>query len=246
MSFIGQRVLVTGGTRGIGLEIARSFLCEGASLVLFGRHKISGKRALLTLRPLGDVDFFCIDVSNFQQVFQCLSVLIEKGQGIDILINNAGMTKDRLFWNMCEEDWNSVLEANLKSVYNVTRSLISHMKKIKKGKIVTLSSIVGPIIGSRGQVNYATSKAAISGFTRSLAREVAPYHINVNCIAPGCIKTDLIKRLPEKRRNFWLQQIPCKRFGLPEEIAKLVLFLSSNQSDYITGQTIVIDGGMTA
>ncbi|KKK65682.1 hypothetical protein LCGC14_2971690, partial [marine sediment metagenome] len=184
-----------------------------------------------------------VDVSKYVDVEKaCLEVIAELGH-VDILVNNAGITKDALLMKMSEEDFDRVIDINLKSVYNTCKVLIRPMMKNSKSKIINISSIVG-LIGNFGQTNYAASKAGMIGFTKSLAKEVASRNINVNAVAPGFIETEMTEKIPEKVKELMLKNIPLKRFGKPQDIANMVLFLASDDSDYITGQVFTVDGGM--
>ncbi len=193
--------------------------------------------------PFGVLGRLKVDVSKYVDVEKaCLEVIAELGH-VDILVNNAGITKDALLMKMSEEDFDRVIDINLKSVYNTCKVLVRPMMKNSKSKIINISSIVG-LIGNFGQTNYAASKAGMIGFTKSLAKEVASRNINVNAVAPGFIETEMTEKIPEKVKELMLKNIPLKRFGKPQDIANMVLFLASDDSDYITGQVFTVDGGM--
>lgn len=244
MDFKDQVVLVTGSTRGIGKEIASSFAQEGANVVIVGRdQQIASKVSQeLTQQGLRAVGFGC-DVTNFQSVEEIVNKILDKYNRIDILVNNAGVTKDNLLLRMNEADWEHVLNINLRGVFNCTKSVIKPMLKARKGKIISITSVIG-ITGNIGQANYAASKAGIIGFSKSIAREVASRGITVNCVAPGYIQTDMTAQLSEKIREEILKNIPLQRFGLACDVAGVCVFLASKDADYITGQTILVDGGM--
>jgi 3-oxoacyl-[acyl-carrier protein] reductase len=244
----GKKVLITGASSGIGKEIAKSFVKQGADVIIFATNI---DRINQTEKELKDIRIDSnqkiiskkVDVSIFNEVETAITEILKEINNIDILVNNAGITKDNLLMKMSEEDFDRVIAVNLKSIYNTCKILIRSMMKNKKGKIINISSIVG-LIGNAGQTNYAASKAAIHGFTKSLAKEVGTRNICVNAIAPGFIQTKMTEILPENIKEQILNSIPLKRFGLPQDVANLVLFLSSDLSDYITGQVFTVDGGM--
>ena len=248
MQLKNKKVIVTGASQGIGKAIAQAFVKQGSDVAIFATNP---DRLKQTLKELEDVKIDQnqkiiakkVDVSIFDQVETAILELLKEFGHIDILVNNAGITKDNLLLKMSEEDFDRVIAINLKSVYNTCKVLTRPMMKNKKGKIINISSVVG-LIGNPGQANYAASKAGVIGFTKSLAKELGSRNICVNAIAPGFIQTPMTKELPENIKEQMLKNIPLKRFGLPQEIANLVLFLSSDMADYITGQTITIDGGM--
>jgi len=236
--------IVTGGTRGIGFAIAKRFLEEGAHVALFGTNSERGKEAAERLGASGQrVRFYQVDVSNDEMVDAAINRVIEELGPIDILVNNAGITRDGLLMKMKEEDWNAVLDTNLKSVYSSCKSVVRPMMKARAGKIINITSVVG-LIGNAGQTNYAASKAGIIGFTKALAKEVASRGISVNCIAPGFIETDMTDGLNEIQKEQLFKTIPMGRLGKPEDIANAALFLAGSESAYMTGQVLTIDGGM--
>lgn len=235
----GKRVLITGGTSGLGKACALAFLEEGAEVHVFGR---SEEKALLLLEK--GIKYTLLDVSQTALVDAAVENLLKEGL-IDVVINCAGITRDGLLMKMSEQDWDEVMDTNLKSVYNVCRAVIRSMIKARKGKIINVSSVIG-LTGNPGQVNYASSKLGMVGFTRSLAKEVAARGICVNCIAPGYFPTDMTDQLTEAQKEAVLQWIPMGRFGDPRDVANAALFLGSSMSDYVTGQVFPIDGGMTS
>ncbi|MCX5682004.1 MAG: 3-oxoacyl-[acyl-carrier-protein] reductase, partial [Candidatus Omnitrophica bacterium] len=188
-------------------------------------------------------DALACDVTKLKDVEEMVNKILDKYTRLDILVNNAGITKDNLFLRMREEEWDAVLTVNLKGTFNCCKAVSRSMLKARKGKIISIASVIG-ILGNIGQANYAASKAGIIGLTKSLAREFASRNITVNAIAPGYIKTDMTDQLKEEARQQILQNIPLQRMGLPEDVAGVCLFLASAQADYITGQTIKVDGGM--
>ena len=241
----GKNVIVTGATRGIGREIALTLAQNGANIAMNYRNLNSEVEDLINeIKSLG-VNALAIkcDVSITEEVDNFLKEVKAHYNTIDILVNNAGITKDGLILRMKEEDFDDVLDVNLKGTFNTTKSVSSIMVRQKYGKIINISSVVG-IAGNAGQCNYAASKAGVIGFSKSVARELASRNINVNVVAPGYINTDMTKNLPDKVKEEIIKSIPMKKIGDPKEVANLVLFLSSNLSNYITGQVINVDGGM--
>lgn len=237
----GQVALITGGTRGIGKAIAKAFISQGAKVILFGMDRMRGEKAA---RELGDQAVFDqVDVSKTEEVKEAIQKIIETHSKIDLLVNNAGITRDKLLLRMDEEDWDNVMDVNVKSCYNVSRFVAKAMIKARSGKILNISSIIG-LTGNAGQVNYAASKAAMIGFTKALAKELASRGITVNCIAPGFIATEMTDKLGEAQKKEIVERIPLKRIGTAEDVANLALFLASRLADYITGQVVVIDGGI--
>lgn len=241
----GKNVIVTGATRGIGREIALTLAQNGANIAMNYRNLNSEVEDLINEIKSFGVDALAIkcDVSIANEVDNFVKEVKAHYNTIDVLVNNAGITKDGLILRMKEEDFDDVLDVNLKGTFNTTKSVSSIMIKQKYGKIINISSVVG-IAGNAGQCNYAASKAGVIGFSKSVARELASRNINVNVVAPGYINTDMTKNLPDKVKEEIIKSIPMKKIGDPKEVANLVLFLSSNLSDYITGQVINVDGGM--
>ena len=241
----GKNVIVTGATRGIGREIALTLAQNGANIAMNYRNLNSEVEDLINEIKSFGVDALAIkcDVSSTNEVENFVKEVKAHYNTIDVLVNNAGITKDGLILRMKEEDFDDVLDVNLKGTFNTTKSISSIMVRQKYGKIINISSVVG-IAGNAGQCNYAASKAGVIGFSKSVARELASRNINVNVVAPGYINTDRTKNLPDKVKEEIIKSIPMKKIGNPKEVANLVLFLSSNLSDYITGQVINVDGGM--
>ena len=241
----GKNVIVTGATRGIGREIALTLAKNGANIAMNYRSLNSEVEDLINEIKSFGVDALAIkcDVSIANEVDNFVKEVKAHYNTIDVLVNNAGITKDGLILRMKEEDFDDVLDVNLKGTFNTTKSVSSIMVRQKYGKIINISSVVG-IAGNAGQCNYAASKAGVIGFSKSVARELSSRNINVNVVAPGYINTDMTKNLPDKVKEEIIKSIPMKKIGDPKEVANLVLFLSSNLSDYITGQVINVDGGM--
>ena len=232
-------VFITGVSRGIGLEIAKCFLNDGHFVIGTSRSDFNLSESLGSDQCL----HMPLDVTDRDQVKSCLEQLKTLEKIPNVLINNAGITKDQLFLRMKDEDWDEVINSNLTSVFNITKLFIKSMVKNRSGKIINISSVAG-LMGNPGQVNYSASKAGLGGFTRSLAKEVAARNITVNCIAPGFIETDMTNHFKSDELENILKQIPKNKMGNPQDIANLALFLASSSADYITGQTISVDGGL--
>ncbi len=241
-----MNIVITGAARGIGRVIALLFAEYGANVAFTGR-KIDDNFISLEkeLQEFGvKAKGYVSDASNFDAAQNTASEIIKDFGSIDVLINNAGITRDNLLMRMSEKDWDDIMNVNLKSVFNWTKAVVRPMMKARKGSIINMSSVVG-VGGNAGQANYAASKAGIIGFTKSIAKELGSRNIRCNAIAPGFIETEMTKELPEKVINDWLAKIPLKRTGTPEDVANTCLFLASDLSSYITGQVITVDGGMT-
>ncbi|WP_457569856.1 3-oxoacyl-ACP reductase FabG [Desulfurobacterium sp.] len=235
----GKVALVTGGTRGIGRAIAEALKEAGATVYITGTNEEKTKQAA---EEIG-VNGIKMNVCDREEVKKVVSEIAEKEGKIDILINNAGITRDTLFMRMKDEDWDAVIETNLTGIYNVTRQVVPLMMKKRTGSIVNISSVVG-FTGNPGQVNYSSTKAALVGFTKSLAKEVASRGIRVNAVAPGYITTDMTQKIPEKVKEALIKSIPMRREGDPSEVADAVLFLVSDMASYVTGTTIHVNGGL--
>lgn len=226
--------VVTGGTRGIGKAISEAFNKEGATVIALhtGSQEVS----------MDPIHTMVCDITNFHEVKTVIDTIHDQFGSIDVLVNNAGITKDKLTLAMKEEDFDAVIDVNLKGAFSVIKHVYPIMAKQRAGKIITISSVVG-ITGNKGQANYAASKAGLIGLTKTISQELAARNVNVNAIAPGFIETEMTHALKENVREAYLSRIPMDRFGKPEDIANLAVFLGSNKSDYITGQVIVCDGG---
>ena len=236
--------MVTGSTKGIGKAIALAFAKEGAIALIMGRNEALAKQVADEFRKQGlKAESFPCDVTNSSNVQEISNKILDKYKTIDILVNNAGTTKDNLILRMNETDWDDVINVNLRGVFNCTKVVAKVMLKAKKGRIINIASIIG-IMGNTGQANYAASKAGIIGFTKSVALELASRGITVNAIAPGYIQTDMTAQLKDRAKEDLLKKIPLGQMGNPEDVASACLFLASEEASYITGQTIVIDGGM--
>lgn len=245
MKLQGKNALVTGGSRGIGKSIALALAKEGANVIInYSSNPATAEAVIQEIEALG-VKGLAVkgNVADQEEVKQMLEKIEEAFDGVDILVNNAGITKDNLFIRMKEEEWDQVMDVNLKGVFLCTKAVTRKMIKQKFGKIINISSVVG-VMGNPGQANYCASKAGVIGFTKSIAKELAGKNICVNAIAPGFIDTDMTSVLSDTVKDEMLKHIPLKRYGKPEDIANLVVFLSSDDSNYITGQVIQVDGGM--
>ena len=240
-----QVILVTGGSRGIGKAIALKYAKKGYNVVLNYLSDNTDIEGLTTEFNENGAEVLCVkaDVSKADEVKEMVEKAIQKFGRIDVLVNNAGITKDTLLMRMKEEDFDKVIDINLKGTFLVTKAVIPYMMKKREGRIISLSSVVG-VAGNAGQANYAASKAGIIGFTKSLAKEVASRNIRANCVAPGFIETDMTNVLSDEMKQSISEQIPMRRMGNVEDVANVVYFLGSEESSYITGQVIHIDGGM--
>jgi 3-oxoacyl-[acyl-carrier protein] reductase len=244
MRFTDEVVLVTGSTRGIGRSIAEAFAQEGATALIIGRN---AEAVAKTVQDIvgggGKADGFACDVTDVNQALETVNKILDKHKRIDILVNNAGVTRDNLLLRLSESDWDEVINVNLKGVFTVTKIVSKAMLKAKKGKIISIASIIG-ITGNAGQANYAASKAGIIGFSKSVAKEFASRGITVNVVAPGYIETEMTAKLGDKVKEEVLKNIPLGTLGKASDVAGACLFLASKSADYITGQTIVVDGGL--
>ncbi|NCC81053.1 MAG: 3-oxoacyl-[acyl-carrier-protein] reductase [Clostridia bacterium] len=245
MEFKGKTVLVTGGSRGIGAAIAQSFAEQGATIALnYAGSQEAAEEIRDKILAMGvECKIYQGDVSDFSQVENMIKTVEEDFSGIDILVNNAGVTKDSLFMRMKEEDWDKVIDTNLKGVYNCSKSVIRGMIKRKFGKIINITSVVA-LSGNIGQANYAASKAGVIGFTKSLAQELGSRNIQVNSVAPGYIETSMTESIPQNIKDELIKKIPSGRIGSPDDVANAVVFLASDKANYITGQVISVNGGL--
>ena len=244
MGRLDRRVsIITGAARGLGSAIAKRLAGEGCITIINDLDEESLSKTLMDIKKLNSRSFmYAADITDKQSVDNMFEFVFKKVAKIDILINNAGITRDSFFHKMEDSNWQKVIDVNLGGMYNCTRAAIENMRENSYGRIINISSVVG-ISGNIGQTNYAASKAAVIGFTKALALESAARNITVNAIAPGFIKTDMTDAIPDKVKGKILKKIPAGRFGKPEEIASLVAYLSSEEASYITGQVISINGG---
>jgi 3-oxoacyl-[acyl-carrier protein] reductase len=240
----GKVAVITGGSRGIGRAIAMRLSAEGAKVAICGRNLEAAEEVVAEIEAAGATGMaVAADVSRESDAEALIQASIKRFGRLDILVNNAGITKDGLLVRMKEEDWDTVLDVNLKGAFFTTRAALRPMLRARGGRIVNISSIAG-MMGIPGQANYSAAKAGLIGFTKAVAKEVASRSITVNAVAPGFIETEMTAVLPEDRKRIYLSQIPIGRFGDPTEVAALVSFLVSEAAGYITGQVITIDGGL--
>jgi len=246
MKVENKNVIITGGSRGIGKEIALTLAKNGANVIInYSNNETKALEVVEEIKNMGRTAFAIkADISDIDEANNLIKQSFDRFDKIDILINNAGITRDNLLMRMSEKEWDDCLEINLKGTFNVTKSIIRKMIKQKYGSIINISSVVG-IMGNAGQSNYAASKAGIIGFSKSIAKEVGKKNIRVNVIAPGFIKTDMTDKLNEKIKDEYLKGIALNSFGEATDVANAALFLASDLSKYITGQTIVVDGGLS-
>ncbi|MFZ7104506.1 MAG: 3-oxoacyl-[acyl-carrier-protein] reductase [Peptococcaceae bacterium] len=245
MNLSGEVALITGASRGIGKAIALELARQGAAIVI--NYMGSKERAQETVEIIqangGKAIAVQGNVAVMTEVLAMFKTAEEQLGTVTILVNNAGITKDNLLMRMKEEDWDQVLETNLKGIFNCTKAVVRNMMKLRKGKIINITSVVG-LTGNAGQSNYAAAKAGVIGFTKSMALELASRGIQVNAVAPGFIRTDMTEKLQDEVKQQLLTRIPLQKFGKAEDVAGVVSFLASSQADYVTGQVICVDGGM--
>jgi|TARA_Y100000590_G_scaffold25787_3_gene29143 3-oxoacyl-[acyl-carrier protein] reductase len=241
----GKVALITGGSRGIGKSVSIELAKAGAIVIInYANSESSAKEVLNIVEESGGTgEILQFNVSDTIVVEEKIKYILEKYEKIDILVNNAGITRDSLFMRMKEQQWDEVFEVNTKGVFNCTKNVVRSMVKNQYGKIINITSVVGEM-GNPGQANYSSTKSAIMGFTKSLAKELGSKNINVNAISPGFIETDITDVLPDSVKEKYKEIIPLSRFGIPEDVAKAVLFLASDDSSYITGEILKINGGL--
>lgn len=240
-------VLVTGGSKGIGKKVVEKFIRLGCNVAFTfnSSEDIAREMEQNLSTDTNKVKSYKMDVTNRDEIKQIVNAVIDDFSGIDVLVNNAGITADGYLMLMSDEKWDKVINTNLGSVYYASKCVLPNMIRKKSGVIINVSSVAG-IIGVAGQTNYSATKSAIIGLTKSLSKEIAGKNIRVNAVAPGYINTDMLGRVNENIRSNFIKQVPLKRLGEPEDIANTIAFLASNEASYITGQTIVIDGGLTS
>jgi len=236
--------LITGGARGIGRSISLAFAKEGADIAIWDVNPEEAEKTRKDIEDMGRRAVAAqVDVTDYAKVDEALNLILDKLGKVDILVNNAGITKDNLLLRMSQAEWDAVINVNLKGTFNCIRAVSRPMIKQRSGRIISIASIIG-IIGNPGQANYSASKAGIIALTKTAAKELSSRNINVNAVAPGFIQTAMTDKLPEELKQKMLATIPLSKFGTAEDVAAVCLFLSSNDSSYVTGQTIVVDGGM--
>ncbi|WP_404432002.1 3-oxoacyl-ACP reductase FabG [Sutcliffiella horikoshii] len=243
MRLEGKVAIITGAANGLGLEAARVFIKEGAKVALVDYDATIGEQRTAELQAEGEAVFYQVDVANQEKVVEMVSMVKERFGKIDILINNAGITRDNMLLKMSGEDFQKVMDVNVNGVFNCTQAVVPHMLEKGKGKIINTSSVSG-VYGNVGQTNYAASKAAVVGMTKSWAKEFGRKNINVNAVAPGFVDTNMVATVPEKVIQSLLQVIPLQRLGKPSDIANAYLYLASDESDYVNGTVLHVDGGI--
>jgi 3-oxoacyl-[acyl-carrier protein] reductase len=240
----GKVAVVTGGSRGIGLAVARALVQDGASVVVSGRDAARLESAVAELEALGGaVLAVTSDASRREDADALIEATRERFGRIDVLVNNAGITRDQLLVRMKDEDWDRVMETNLRGVFLLTRAAGKTMMRQRSGRIINMASTAGAM-GNAGQVNYSAAKAGVIGLTKAAARELAHWNILVNCVAPGLVETDMTAAIPAEAREALLQQVPLKRMGTAREVAEVVRFLAGDGAAYVTGQVIHVNGGL--
>jgi 3-oxoacyl-[acyl-carrier protein] reductase len=236
--------LITGGARGIGRSISLAFAKEGADVVVWDVNLEEAEKTCKDIEALGRISLAAqVDVTDYAKVEEAVNKILDKLGKVDILVNNAGITKDNLLLRMSQAEWDAVLNVNLKGTFNCIRAVSRPMIKQRSGRIISIASIIG-IIGNPGQANYSASKAGIIALTKTAAKELASRNINANAVAPGFIQTAMTDKLSEELKQKMLATIPLNKFGTADDVAAVCLFLASEDSSYVTGQTIVVDGGM--
>ncbi|MFA5200257.1 MAG: 3-oxoacyl-[acyl-carrier-protein] reductase [Candidatus Omnitrophota bacterium] len=244
MRLIGKVALITGGARGIGQAIAMTFAKEGADIVVADVNLEIAQKTAAEIETLGRKAMALeMDVTSYEKVEEGVNKILDKMGKVDILVNNAGITKDNLLLRMSLADWDAVINVNLKGTFNCIKAVTRPMIKQRSGKIISIASIIG-LMGNPGQANYAASKAGIIALTKTVAKELASRNINANAVAPGFIQTEMTAKLPEDIKKKMMEAIPLAKLGTPQDVANVCLFLASEESSYITGQTITVDGGM--
>jgi 3-oxoacyl-[acyl-carrier protein] reductase len=240
----GQVALVTGASRGIGQAVTLALAQQGATVVGTATTPAGAEAISTYLHQAGlQGRGVALDVTNAAQVDEVVEALLKEFGNINILVNNAGITRDNLLMRMKDEEWDAIMDTNLKSVFRMSRAVLRNMMKARQGRIISIASVVG-VMGNAGQTNYSAAKAGIIGFSKSLAREVGSRNITVNCVAPGFIDTDMTRALPDAQREALLAHIPLGRLGQVDDIAAAVAFLASPQAGYVTGTTLHVNGGM--
>ncbi len=240
----GKNALVTGGAQGIGKTICERFASQGANIAVCDINKELADTVSEQLSAKSvNAKSFHMNVADYESVAAGVEKVLEDFGKIDILVNNAGITRDNLMMRMKKEEWDAVIAVNLTGTYNVSKAVVKHMMKARSGSIINIASVVG-VTGNAGQVNYSASKAGVIGITKTMAREFASRNITVNALAPGYIETEMTHVLSEEAKNAFMEKIPLKRAGTPDDVALAAVFLASDDAEYITGQVLCVDGGM--
>ena len=235
--------MVTGSSRGIGNAIAKKYLEEGAKVILIDRDEEGVKKSIEDMKQYGDAVGYAMDVTDRARIAEVFESVVKDHGTLDILVNNAGITQDAQMYKMTEEQWDSVINVNLKGVFNCAQEAVKIMREKKSGAIINISSVVG-LYGNFGQVNYAATKSGVIGMTKSLAKEVGRKNVTVNAVAPGFIMTEMTEKMPEKVLDMMKEKAPLGRLGMPEDIANACLFLASDEASFVTGTVLSVDGGV--
>ncbi len=243
MRLKGKVAMVTGSSRGIGNAIAKKYLEEGAKVILIDRDEEGVKKSIEDMKQYGDAVGYAMDVTDRARIAEVFESVVKDHGTLDILVNNAGITQDAQMYKMTEEQWDSVINVNLKGVFNCAQEAVKIMREKKSGAIINISSVVG-LYGNFGQVNYAATKSGVIGMTKSLAKEVGRKNVTVNAVAPGFIMTEMTEKMPEKVLDMMKEKAPLGRLGMPEDIANACLFLASDEASFVTGTVLSVDGGV--
>jgi len=235
--------MVTGSSRGIGNAIAKKYLEEGAKVILIDRDEEGVKKSIEDMKQYGDAVGYAMDVTDRARIAEVFESVVKDHGTLDILVNNAGITQDAQMYKMTEDQWDSVINVNLKGVFNCAQEAVKIMREKKSGAIINISSVVG-LYGNFGQVNYAATKSGVIGMTKSLAKEVGRKNVTVNAVAPGFIMTEMTEKMPEKVLDMMKEKAPLGRLGMPEDIANACLFLASDEASFVTGTVLSVDGGV--
>jgi len=243
MRLKGKVAMVTGSSRGIGNAIAKKYLEEGAKVILIDRDEEGVKKSIEDMKQYGDAVGYAMDVTDRARIAEVFESVVKDHGTLDILVNNAGITQDAQMYKMTEDQWDSVINVNLKGVFNCAQEAVKIMREKKSGAIINISSVVG-LYGNFGQVNYAATKSGVIGMTKSLAKEVGRKNVTVNAVAPGFIMTEMTEKMPEKVLDMMKEKAPLGRLGMPEDIANACLFLASDEASFVTGTVLSVDGGV--
>ena len=243
MRLKGKVAMVTGSSRGIGNAVAKKYLQEGAKVILIDRNEEGVQKSIEDMKQYGDAVGYAMDVTDRARVQEVFETVVRDHGTLDILVNNAGITQDAQLYKMSEDQWDSVINVNLKGVFNCAQEAVKIMREKKTGSIINISSVVG-LYGNFGQVNYAATKSGVIGMTKSIAKEVGRKNVTVNAVAPGFIMTEMTAKMPEKVLDMMREKAPLGRLGEPEDIANACLFLASDEARFVTGTVLSVDGGV--